>query len=419
MKPILRVVLCLALIPGAVLGCGKLPSRARASAQSGPGAGPGSAAAGEAGLSPVTGFEMEGLRFSIREAAPSKQPHLQSPFELGDPISVQALVSSDRAELAQPVRWPAREAGRLVLEVAPAPSGGQWSYRCLFADGAVAEDSQQEGRVQALVSDRERGVGLVLLEQVFGPRGERHDPATQCHLELRIPSRPPLVVSLRALGALPEMERKVLEDQIGQGSSLEEGIRTEHWTNPSQKRVTLTLNPRVDVESRQEVRVLRHESVEPDREPKGDIRIKRIRGKGFEVEASVDGGAWRLAALVKVIFGPGESREIRFRLRLGDSMRRIPVPAPVRRTVTWVTEGCAGRGCEIDIHRKHSKVVEDREDLVATRFAGSILFKGMLQEAGGWGEAREIGNVPVGLSPGGAADVPGDAESFDEEGFVP
>ncbi len=408
MSPALRLVLCLALIPGAILGCGKLPSRLKD--------------AGQKPLVPVLEkgaeadsgdtFEARGYRWRIREARPRMKESLQSAFELGSPVSVHALVSGDRAELAAPVRWPAEAPSRLVMEVSPAPEASAlWSYRCLFPDGRVAEDSQQQGEVRPVVMDPEAGVGLILLEEAFGERGERQDPATQCHIEVRLPGEKPFVISIRALGEIPGLEQEVEEIE----PKLGEVFRTETWTNPTLRRVALRLDPQADIESRQLVREVRYPESSASSPPEARVRVKRIRGKGFEVEASVDGGAWKLAANARVIFGPKESHVIRFRLRLGRGMLSALIPAPRTRRFDWVEERHSPRS-EFDRMIRRSAEVMETTSLLETRFLGLVDWKAQLEEAGGWGESRAISAGKSVMEPF-ASDALAD-ESFDWEGWV-
>jgi len=171
----------------------------------------------------------------------------------------------------------------------------------------------------------------------------------------------------------------------------------------------MRLKPQMAVESRQRV----GEATCPDdretRDPRAQVTARVYRGKGFEIEAKVDNGAWKLAAETRVTFEPGQKHVIRFRFKIGPSTRTLSLPQPVTQTYIWETHRRGPDGGE-DV--MHTATCTSRKDLLETRLVGALDWSYGLEEVGGWGRVREFSEDVQRLGPDSAP------EAFDEEGYV-
>jgi hypothetical protein len=390
---------------------------------------------GEAEASqPGQALEVAGLELAIRVVRDATEPGGESSFAYADYASgpgvppPDALVSGNRVEFVTPIRWPREPGLRLALEISPHSKGpaGDFSYRCLYADGSVAEDPQREGRIESGVADRTRGSVVVLLEKVFGERGERQDPATRCRLEVRLPGREPLLVSLRVIGNLPEPTIEVLESKSPELAAMEPmGFRVERWSNPSFRRLAVRLEPQLAVESRQIVEQVRY-SRDRQRKP-GKPSRKHIEhaSSDFVLEAAVQPAKtfaapdWREARSARVILEPGESAVIRFRLAPGPGVHEVKLLPSEAREYRFMALPCTGGIGMGECHQGlHRVVCYDADRLVSTRWVGRLAVALLLEEVGDWGEVA-LTPLRIWHHEAPAPKIQSKGKPFDPAGFVP
>ncbi|MFN7683829.1 MAG: hypothetical protein ACK5QT_00245 [Oligoflexia bacterium] len=397
--------------------CGRVVTRGQ-SGKIGPG-GRDAAQINEVGpLAPdqeVKTLDLDGIELSIREVKPSFESHSDSSFTLGEPQAFKAMVKSTnqvtRVMIEEPLVWPTSETGRLAFELSPYLSGevGQWSYRCKFADGRVAEDSQQEAKNQSLVVDRAHGKLLLLLDQVFGEKGDRHDPASQCQIEIRRVDQRPLVVVIRMAGPLPELVSTVLHERSD--FVVDEEFLTEQWTNSSSRRVAMRMDPKSSLDSRQRIKFTRitekRRTVSETPEPQ--VTFKTLGARGFDIEAKVNEGQWEALATLRVIFEPKESKQIRFRIRLKKETPLVSLRGPVHRQFFFQGRGGGPHG--IDDRPAMPFTLTETDELIGRDWVGALELNYVLEEVGDWGShSKKKGRV---LDTQRAP-----TEAFDEWGWV-
>ncbi len=377
-------------------------------------------------------LEVAGLKLAVRVVRDSTHPGSESSFDYSDYLSESgasdALVSGSRVEFVTPLRWPREPGSRLALEISPHSKGpaGDFSYRCQYADGSVAEDPSREGRVESGVADRSRGSVVVLLDKVFGERGERHDPATRCGLEVRLPGHEPLLVSLRVVGALPEPTIEVLESKNPEFAAMESmGFRVERWSNPSFRRLAVRVAPELAVESRQIVELVRYS---PDRNGKpGKVpqTPNEYAASGFVLEAAAQvpeaSGSfdWREARSLRVTLEPNASVVVRFRLAPGPGVKGVSLLPSGPREYRFMSRSCPGGVGGGECYQQPlSLVCCDHDRLVSTRWVGRLAVALVMEEVGGWGDgAHTSSRVWLEVAPPPPPRSTG--KSFDASGFVP
>lgn len=367
----------------------------------------------------ATIFRARGMDWRLREATPLEHEHFQSPFALGSGIAFEALVSPDRAEITAPLKWPKFGSKRLVFELKPSTERasavlGQWSYRCHHADGSLAEDAQQQGRVEPLLWDRERGASLLLLEKVFGLRGERQDPSTLCHLEVRLEDEAPFLISLRVFGGFPALEREEFQSMIELGGGLEPGsvVRVERLNNPSLRRFMFTPRPEVTLESQQLIRRIRfpgREDMAPG--PKHEQWLK-ASSPGYTLQWSVDGGAWRELG-TSLSWLPGRTHEIRYRVASAPTSTGCKLRGIWEKRYRWFEDRRGAPG-EWDVYERRA-TLQESDQVMQSRVSGSIVWTHELREISGWGaiEVRTQGEDQI-----PAQSMGEQFESFDCRGWV-
>ena len=367
----------------------------------------------------ATGFRARGMDWTLRQATPLEQEHFQSPFLLGDGISFEVLVSQDRAEITAPLKWPRSGSERLVFELKPVTERasavlGQWSYRCHYADGSLAEDAQQQGRVEPLLWDREKGASLLLLEKVFGLRGERQDPSTLCHLEVRVEDEAPLLISLRVFGGFPTLEREEIRSISELGGVVEPGsvVRLERLRNPSLRRFVFTPSPKVTLESQQLIRMTRYLGREDSAPGPKQEQWLKASSRAYTLQWSVDGGAWRQLGS-NLSWPPGVTHEIRYRVVSLPTSSGCKLRGSWERHYHWFEDRRGAPG-EWDVYERRA-TRQESDQVIQSQISGSIVWANELREISEWGgiEVHEQGEDQF-----PAQSIGAQFESFDCQGWV-
>lgn len=181
-------------------------------------------------------FDGAGFSWAIRSANPRTDSHPSSAWELGEVAPARVLVDGAAAGVSDPVAWPDEPDSVLMVQIRSARAG-DWSARCILAD----ESAEESIPVRRMEWDPESESLLLPLSEVFGKRGERRDPASICHLLVRLQAGAEwrsFRLSLRVLSGLPvpaPIEHRDHEWATGQT------LREELWRNVGFRNLDLEL----------------------------------------------------------------------------------------------------------------------------------------------------------------------------------
>jgi hypothetical protein len=318
-------------------------------------------------------FELSGFRWSIREAKPRARYHPHSDWHLGAALPIRGVLAKESLATTEALAWPDDPDSILMVQIR-GNAAGDWTARCVMADGSVDETFAPH----RIGWDSESESGLIPLDEIFGRRGQRRDPATACSILVRLDSSQggaTAQLSLRVLGGLPAPEPTERKDH---GWNVGGIFREEVWKNEGFRGLNLQISgtSTIAIQSK-----LRHGK------STGDGQGLRSLAEGVQVEARVIAGevasSWRPLPL-QLRWSAGSTLRVEYRLAPGAGTRvcepviRIPIPGtkiviPLRvqsrqfsGMVTWesIVSEETPRGSEAAPRKSSKKEVQRGDDVL-------------------------------------------------------